>query len=203
MISRLTRLGFAILVAGCAAKSAEEVATTPAPESGGARIADDLVRSQKLADALGAGAKPSPRPVPSTVRRGFPPGAVRAGEAGSAIVAFVVLPNGRVDRESRTLVYVEGHPIYAKYICDALLAAKFQPKPADARGKVGVFPVFFYFKEGPARDSAKAKFESASRTIASRFVSMSYDQSLSWFQARPSCSKLKIGFEPLYGPPPL
>lgn len=164
-------------------------------------VAPDLVRSQMLAQALQAGATPM-RPVPSTLQLRFSPEAMRAGQAGSAIVAFVVRPNGRVDRDSRTLLYVEGHQIFAKYICDALLAAKFAPAPTDERGGVGTFPVFFYIVDGPRRDSAQAKFREAGAVISRRLRDMSFDDALSWFQARPSCSAIKIGIEPLYGPPP-
>ena len=190
--------GIGLLASACATplRSAEK-----ADGQAEGRAAPDLVRAQRLADALQVRGGQI-RPVAGTMKLGFSPEALRAGESGSAIVAFVVKPNGRVDRDSRTLVYVEGHQIFAKYVCDALLAAKFEPRPADPRGSVSAFPVFFYIKDGPPRDSARVKLDQAQRTIGRRFASMTYDEALSWFEARPSCSAIRIGLEPLYGPPP-
>jgi hypothetical protein len=179
------------LLAACAGKSG----------AGQKGVAPDLVRSQMLAEALQTGAA-GLRPIPSTLKLSFSPEAVSSGVSGSAIVAFVVRPNGRVDRESRTLVFVEGHPIYAKHICDALLAAKFEPVPTDPRGGVATFPVFFAIKDGPARDSAQLKFREAGQVVARRLRSMTFDEALTWFQARPPCSALKIGIDAWYGPPP-
>jgi hypothetical protein len=190
--------GLGLLASACATplRSAEK-----ADGQAEGRAAPDLVRAQRLADALQVRGGQI-RPVAGTMKLGFSPEALRAGESGSAIVAFVVKPNGRVDRDSRTLVYVEGHQIFAKYVCDALLAAKFEPRPADPRGSVSAFPVFFYIKDGPPRDSARVKLDQAQRTIGRRFASMTYDEAHSWFAARPSCSAIRIGLEPLYGPPP-
>lgn len=166
-----------------------------------AKVAPDLARSQKLADALQTGIM-AMRPVPSTLALQYSPDAAHAGEAGAAIVGFVVMPNGRVDRDSRTLLYIEGHQIFAKNVCDALLAAKYEPPPTDRRGRVGLFPVFFFMTQGNPRDSARVRFDNASRAIGARLRQMSYDDALAWFQLRPACSKIKIGVEPLYGGPP-
>lgn len=182
-------------VAACAGKKAE-----PEP-SPAARAAADLVRSQKLAQAL-ASRSPAMRPAGGIMKLGFSPEALRAGEAGSAVVAFVVLPNGRVDRDSRTLLYIEGHKVFAKYVCDALLSARFEPPPQDARGGVSTYPVFFYIREGDPRDTARARLTAASILISRKLATMTFDESLTWFQARPPCTAIKIGVEPLYGPPP-
>ena len=189
----MTRHLAAVLVAplliGCAVKS-------------GPKVAPDLVRSQKLADALQVGLG-NMKLIPSSWDLKFSPEAAREGIGGSAIVVFVVMPNGRVDRESRTLVFVEGHTIFAKNICDALLVAKWEPAPTDQRGRIGMFPVFFASGQGrPPRDSARAAFTRVSAAIGPRLKSMTFDEALAWFQARPSCSKIKIGIEPLYGGPP-
>ncbi len=178
-------LALCITLAGCASRS---------------KIPADLVRSQQLATALENGVTPM-SPVPSTMKMGISPEAIREGLGGSAIVVFVVRPNGRVIRESRTLVYAEGHQIFAKYICDALLAAKFEPVPSDDRGAVGTFPVFFYNRE-PPRDSARMAFSRASAALADRLRTLTFDAALSWFEKRPSCSNIRIGIEPLYGGPP-
>ena len=191
LTTSLERAAVVLILAGsasCAAKS-------------GASPAADLVRSQKLAEALASGVGQM-TPVPGTMKLGFAPEAVQAGQAGSAIIAFVVLPNGRVDRDSRTLVYVEGHQIFAKYACDALLAARFEPVPSDRRGAVGTFPVFFYIREGPPRDTARVRFQRANMAVQHMLRTLTFDEGLTWFQARPPCSAIRIGIEPLYGPPP-
>jgi hypothetical protein len=190
---QVTRRFVAALVApllvGCAGKSSP-------------KVAPDLARSQKLADALQVGMG-SMKLVPSSWDMKYSLEAAQEGVGGSAIVLFVVMPNGRVDRESRTLVFVEGHTIFAKNICDALLAAKWEPAPTDQRGRIGVFPVFFASGQGkPPRDSARAAFTRASSALGPRLKGMTFDEALAWFQARPSCSKIKIGIEPLFGGPP-
>jgi hypothetical protein len=145
---------------------------------------------------------PPVKPVLSTLRLGFDPTAAREGVVGSAIVAFVVMPNGRVDRDSRTLVFVEGHQIYAKHICDAVLAARYEPAPADPRGVVSTFPVFFSAATGAPRDSARALFNDALRILYRRLATMTHADAQAWFAARPNCSAIRIGLDPLYGPPP-
>lgn len=167
----------------------------------GPRVEPELIRSQQLADALQVGVGQMAM-VPSSWDLKFSPEAARAGIGGAAIVAFVVMPNGRVNRETRTLVYVEGHTIFAKHVCDALLAARYEPAPTDPRGRIGLFPVFFSNPGGPARDKERAVFNQVNSAISGRVRRMSYDEALSWFEDRPSCSKIKIGIEPLYGGPP-
>lgn len=182
----------ALLIACAPKRASNEVDLTPA-----ALAASDTVRGEKLAIALKSDA-PSVRPVTSTMKLRFNMDAVRAGVAGSAIVAFVVMPNGRVDRDSRTLIYVEGHQIYAKNVCDALLAARFEPAPPDERGAVGVMPVFFSIRDGASRDSARVDFEKTQRLLRERMRTMSQVEAKSWFAARPNCSAIKIGIERVY-----
>ena len=186
MKSLLAPIVIAAATAGCAAKS---------------KIPPDLVRSQQLAEALQTGMT-SMRAVPSTLKIGFSPEAANQGLGGSAIVVFVVRPNGRVIRESRTLVFAEGHQIFAKYICDALLAAKFEPAPTDVRGSVGIFPVFFGNRDGQPRDSARVAYARALTALPTRLRALSFDEALTWFEKRPSCSNIRLGIDPLYGGPP-
>lgn len=185
---------------GCAAKPAG-IAQDPSPEGRASRARVDSVRGEKLARALDA-RMPMVKPVLSTLKLGFDQTAAREGVAGSAIVAFVVMPNGRVDRDSRTLVFVEGHQIYSKHICDALLAARFEPAPTDPRGVVSVFPVFFSAPNGASRDSARALFREAGNVLGRRLATMTHVEAQAWFAARPNCSAIRIGLDPLYGPPP-
>ena len=126
--------------------------------------------------------------------------AARERVGGSAIVTFVVMPNGRVDRDTRTLVYVDGHQIYAKYVCDYLLAARFTPAPTDPRGAIGTQSFSFDVAPGipgPAQD----RFFEAMENVSSRVRQMTPEQGRAWFIARPNCSAIKIGLDPLYKPP--
>jgi hypothetical protein len=186
----------ATLVAACAPKRAAEV--DPVVAAGKATA--DSVRGEKFAAAVG-GPATGMRPVPASVNIRFDPDAARAGVAGSAIVAFVVQPNGRVDRESRTLVYVEGHQIYAKNICDALNEMRFDPPPTNAGGAISTFPVFFSIQGAGKRDSAQAVFGRTLQILNAKLAAMTPEEAKSWFRARPTCSAIRIGVNPLYGPP--
>lgn len=181
---------------GCAARSAGEAAGPDAPAG---KAAADLARSQKLAQALQAGFVPM-KPVESTMKVTFPVDAARAGVPGSAIIAFVVLPNGRVERGTRTVVHLEGHPIYAKHVCDALLAARFEPVPADPPGRVGFFSVSFHLNR--ASDSLRNRSPDYTQRLVRILGELDFDGALTWFQLRPGCSAIKIGIDHYYGPPP-
>lgn len=186
-------LVLAVSAMACAARAV--VTETPAQKA-----AADPARGVRLA----AASKPTvmPRLVPGSSKMQFPVDAARAGVQGAAIVAFVVQPNGRVDRESRTLIYYDGHQIYAKHVCDFLLAARFEPAAADERGLLLVLPGRFTVPGGTPRDSGEVAFRETQRRLQVRLATMSELESRVWFAARPSCSAIKIGLNPLYGGPP-
>lgn len=185
-----------LLVVGTTACAARSVVTeTPAQKA-----AADSARGVRLA----AASKPTvmPRLIPGSSRMQFPVDAARAGVQGAVIVAFVVGPNGRVDRDSRTLIYYDGHQIYAKHVCDFLLAARFEPAAADDRGMLVIFPGRFTVSGGTPRDAGELAFQETQRRVQVRLAMMPEAESQAWFAARPSCSAIKIGLNPLYGGPP-
>ena len=63
------------------------------------------------------------------------------------------------------LLFVEGHQIYAKNICDALNEMRFEPAPTARGGSVSIFPVFFSVAGAKSRDSIRAEFTNTQMTI--------------------------------------
>ena len=183
----------AVTASGCAARSV----LTETPEQ---KAAADSARGARLAAAWTPSV--APRIADGSSKMQFPVDAARAGVQGAVIVAFVVLPNGRVDRDSRTLIYFDGHQIYAKHVCDFLLAARFEPAPPDERGFRVIFPARFTVPGGTPRDTSEAVFQDTQRRLRMRLASLTESESRVWFAARPACSAIRIGIDPLYGGPP-
>jgi hypothetical protein len=45
-------------------------------------------------------------------------------------------------------------------------------------------------------------FNDALRILYRRLATMTHADAQAWFAARPNCSAIRIGLDPLYGPPP-
>ena len=178
-----------VAVSGCASKTRsyarEDSGKAPAPPTRA-----DSARARALAAAtLLPGGK-------ATLTEGsgklhFPIEAAQAEEQGSVILAFAVLPNGRVDRESRTIIFLEGHPLFAQVACDFLLEARVSVEhPADQ-------PVFvthamtFFIRNQPKPQAVGARINEMMQRLRTTLFTKTQAEREAWLAARPSCSALK------------
>ena len=169
----------------------------PAPET-----LPDSVRGERLAAAAKSGARRA-NLVPNTGRLMVSPDAIMSGEGGAAIVAAVVRPDGRVDKATRTVVYLDGHPTFAKSICDFVGESRFAPAPPDERGTLGFMPISF--ENGgmrppgarPTRPDSNAavarRMRAVQPAIDGKLASMTEAETRDWFSARPTCASIRSG----------
>ena len=121
----------------------------------------------------------------------FPIEAAQAEEVGSVIMAFIVLPNGRVDRESRTIVYLEGHPIFAKSVCDFLLEARVQVERPQAAPAFTTYAATFHIRNQPKPAKVGEQIHEMSDRLRVALFEKTPVEKERWLMARPSCSALK------------
>src|SRR5690349_7021119 len=106
MTSKTLLVALFAIAAGCASHTRSYSRDEAKPPAAPTRA--DTLRARSLAAAtLNQGIKPSL--AEGSGKAYFPIEAAQADEVGSVILAFTVLPNGRVDRDSRTIIYLEGH----------------------------------------------------------------------------------------------
>jgi hypothetical protein len=102
-----------------------------------------------------------------------------------------VLPNGRVDRESRTIVYLEGHPLFAQSVCDYLLEARVQLERPAAQPAFSSYAVVFRIRNLPKPPAVGDRIDEMMRRLSVSLFSRTLAEREAWLMARPSCSALK------------
>jgi hypothetical protein len=154
----------------------------------------DSARKAAQNEARGARlARARVRVMPSYVKNSshlnFPREGIGEGIEGTVILSFVALPNGRVDRDSRTVLYYKGHPLFVKVACDFLLAARFDMPSADSATVLHSFGFRVY--NGTPQEVMSAEFDQVRKQVARKVASMDTEEAGKWFALRPSCSSLQ------------
>jgi hypothetical protein len=189
MISRVVTGALVILVSACASKTRSYGRDDAKPAAEPTRA--DSLRARALAAAIGnPGANPSL--AEGSGKLHFPIEAAQADEVGSVILAFTVLPSGRVDRESRTIIYLEGHPLFAQVACDFLLEARVsieRPKPQEPA--FVTHAMTFQIRNQPKAQPVGARINDMMQRLRFNMLSRTLTEREAWLAARPSCSALK------------
>ena len=176
-------------VAGCASKT-RSYARDDAGKVPGAPTRADTLRAKALAQAtLNPGGL-------ATMAEGsgklwFPIETLQAEEQASVIVSFAVLPNGRVDRESRTIIFLEGHPLFAQAVCDYLLEARVQLDRPSPQPAFTSYAVVFKIRNLPKPPAVGDRIDEMKRRLSAALLTKTVDEREDWLMARPSCSALK------------
>ena len=122
----------------------------------------------------------------------FPIEAAQADEVGSVILAFTVLPNGRVDRESRTIIFLEGHPLFAQVACDFLLEARVSVDRRDPQQPAFVTNAMtFQIRNQQKPQPVGERINEMNRRLSATLFTKTQTEREAWLAARPSCSALK------------
>ena len=189
MRSAIFIVGLVVAVQGCASTTRsyarEDSGKLPAAPSRA-----DTLRAKALAQAtLNPGGR-------VTMGEGsgklwFPVEALQAEEQASVIISFIVLPNGRVDRESRTIIYLEGHPLFAQALCDYLLEARVQLERPSDQPAFASHAVVFKIQNLPKPPAVGDRIHDMMGRLNSSLLSRTRVEREEWLMARPSCSALK------------
>jgi hypothetical protein len=186
---RICLLLSGLFVTGCASKTRsyardDSGKTPPAPS------AADSARGRAVAAAtMNRGGVATP--VEGSAKMHFPIEALQAEEQAAVIVSFIVLPNGRVDRESRTIVYLDGHPLFAQAVCDFLLEARMTLERPSDQPAFASYAVVFHIRNLPKPPAVGDKIDEMKRRLDASLYSRTRLERESWIAARPSCSALK------------
>jgi hypothetical protein len=189
MIPRLSVTAFLLASIGCASNTRSYSRDDAKPAAEPTRA--DTLRAKTLAAAIGnPGANPSL--AEGSGKLHFPIEAAQADEVGSVILAFTVLPNGRVDRESRTIIYLEGHPLFAQVACDFLLEARVSVERPNAQEPAFVtHAMTFQIRNQPKAQPVGARINDMMQRLRFNMLSRTRPEGEAWLAARPSCSALK------------
>jgi hypothetical protein len=189
MISRLSIAAFLFIATGCASKTRSYARDDLKPPAAPSRA--DTLRARSLAAATrNQGARPTL--VEGSGKLFFPIEAAQAEEVGSVIMAFTVLPNGRVDRDSRTIIYLEGHPLFAQVACDFLLEARVSvERPDPTQPAFVTHAMTFQVRNQPKPQPVGQKISDMMQRLRFNLLSTTLAEREQWLAARPSCSALK------------
>jgi hypothetical protein len=189
MIARLSVATLLAATVGCASKTRSYARDEAKPPAAPTRA--DTLRARALAAAIAnPGANASL--AEGSGKAHFPIEAAQADEVGSVILAFTVLPNGRVDRESRTIIYLEGHPIFAQVACDFLLEARVSVDRPNAQEPAFVtHAMTFQIRNQPKAQPVGARINDMMQRLRFNMLSRTLTEREAWLAARPSCSALK------------
>jgi hypothetical protein len=192
-MTRLWLLLGVIALASACARSSGTGAAIP-------REVPDSTRGRLLAAATKSGASRA-RLETGMQRMQVPADLIIAGHSGSAIVAGLVRPDGRMERATRTVVFMDGHAGFAKAICDLLLTARFAPKPPDSRGAIAFMPISFNnagmrppgSPPTPPDTSAPVarRMRAAQPMIDRQLDGMTEAEMAQWFAGHPHCAKVR------------
>ena len=186
---RVTRTLALLLICACASNnrsySRENSGKTPSAPSRA-----DTLRARSLADAT---TNPGGRAavVDGSAKMHFPIEALQAEEEAAVIVAFVVLPNGRVDRESRTIIYLDGHPIFAQAVCDFLLEARVKLEHPSDKPAYASYASVFRIRNLPKPPEVGGRIDEMMRRLNGQLFTKLRPERAEWLIARPGCSALK------------
>lgn len=188
-MSRLQVAAILVLGLGCASKTRSYARDDAKPPAAPTRA--DTLRARALAAAtLNPGSKPSL--AEGSGRLFFPVEAAQANEVGSVILAFSVLPNGRVDRESRTIIYLEGHPLFAQVACDFLLEARVTvERPNGQQPAFVTHAMTFNIRNQPKPQPVGERINEMMQRLRVALFTRTQREREAWLAERPSCSALK------------
>lgn len=189
MTSKAVLVGLFVVAAACASKtrsySRAEGKLPAAPTRA------DSLRAKALAAAT---RNPGTKPVlaAGSGKLWFPLEAAQAGEVGSVIMAFTVLPNGRIDRDSRTIIYLEGHPLFAQVACDFLLEARVTlDRPDPTQPAFVTHAMTFNIRNEPKPQPVGQLINDMMGRLRFNLLSKTQPEREEWLAGRPSCSALK------------
>ena len=178
-----------VLLAGCSSKT-RSFAREDSGKQPAAPTRADTLRGRALAEAtLNLAQKVSL--AEGSGRAHFPIEALQADEVGSVILAFAILPNGRIDRESRTIIFLEGHPLFAQVACDFLLEARVSVEPAISKPAFTTHAMTFNIRNREKPQPVGAQLNEMMRRLRSTLFTKTQAEREAWLAARPSCSALK------------
>jgi hypothetical protein len=177
------------VLTGCASKS-RSYARDDSGKPPAAPSAADSARGRAVAAAM------ANRGGRATLSEGsakmhFPIEALQAREEAAVIVSFIVMPNGRVDRESRTIVYLDGHPLFAQAVCDFLLEARVKLERPSDKPAFASLPTVFRIRNLPKPPVIGDRIDEMVRRLDASLYSRTQLERESWIAERPSCSALK------------
>jgi hypothetical protein len=182
-------LGLAIVAAGCASKT-RSYARDDSGKLPAVPTAADSARGRALAAAtLNRGGRATL--AEGSARMHFPIEALQAQEEAAVILSFIVLPNGRVDRESRTIVYLDGHPLFAQAVCDFLLEARVKLERPSDKPAFASYATVFRIRNLPKAPAVGGRVDEMMRRLDAALFSRTQLERESWIAERPSCSALK------------
>ncbi len=189
MISKLPVAALLVVASGCASKTRSYARDDAKPPAAPTRA--DTLRARALAAAsLNPGSKASL--AEGSGKAYFPIEALQAEEVGSVILAFSVLPNGRIDRESRTIIFLEGHPLFAQVACDYLLEARVTvDRPNAEQPSFLTHAMTFQIRNQPKPQPVGERINEMMRRLRVTLFTKAQPERESWLAARPSCSALK------------
>jgi hypothetical protein len=189
MTSKTFLAGLLAVATGCASSTRSYSRDDNKPPAAPSRA--DTLRAKSLAAAtLNQGSKPSL--TEGSGKLFFPIEAAQAEEVGSVILAFTVLPNGRVDRESRTIIYLEGHPLFAQVACDFLLEARVAvERPHPDQPAFVTHAMTFQIRNQPKPQPVGAQINDMMGRLRFNLLSKTQREREEWLAGRPSCSALK------------
>jgi hypothetical protein len=179
-----------VITAGCASKTRTS-APADANKVAAATTRADTLRAKTLAQAtLHPGGRITM--AEGSGKLWFPIEALQAEEQASVIVSFAVLPNGRVDRESRTIIYLEGHPLFAKSVCDYLLEARVTLEHPQTEPAFASYAVVFQIRNLPKPPPVGDRIDEMKTRLGLALMTRTVAGREEWLMARPSCSALKM-----------
>jgi hypothetical protein len=148
-------------------------------------VAENQARGDRLARAR---VRVMPTYVKNSSHLTFPREGMGEGIEGTVILSFVALPNGRVDKDSRTVLYYKGDPLFVKASCDFLLAARFDMPSADSSTVIHSFG--FRVRDGTPQEVMTAEFNTVRQQVGRKVASMGTEVAGRWFALRPSCNSV-------------
>jgi hypothetical protein len=189
MNPRLSLAVLLVVASGCASKNRLYATDTPKPPSVPSRA--DTLRGRSLAAATrNQGSRAAL--AEGSGKLHFPIEAAQANEVGSVILAFTVLPNGRVDRESRTIIFLEGHPLFAQVACDFLLEARVSvERPTADQPAFVTHAMTFQIRNQPKPQPVGTRINDMMLRLRFNLLTKTQPEQEAWLAARPSCSALK------------
>lgn len=178
-----------IVTAGCIASRGGR---TENPTAGAALASTDSIaplsdieRGRRLAAARAILPR-LPSAVERTTRFRWKRGTLPEGSRGYVVLGYLLLPDGRVDPRTRTVMFLDGNGHFARIACDFLLATKFRGG-LSGQSTLVLQPFGFMVQQGIPRGIMNADLVATSEGLYSRLRGMSELDAAQSLAGAPAC----------------